>query len=406
MTTRPAGTRRYNARKEAVLTAAIELLNRQGVRGVTFAEVAAAIGLTTTSVAYYFPRKEDLVAACMLRGIERWDGMLDEAAKAPDAISRLECLVNLCLENHFLVRAGKAPPLARFEEVRALRPPHNGMVGSALHAMLRKLRGLLDGPELAWAGRRGLNARANLILEQLLWSVVWIEQYDAEDAPRLTRRLLEMMVGGVARPGAPWEPHVLTPTLPASRDSNSDTFLTAATRLINEIGYRGASVSRIAESLNVTKGAFYHHNDAKDDLVVACFKRSFEIGRRTQLAAAALDGDGWSRLSSATANLVAFQLSSQGPLIRASALSVLPDTIRRPVLVEAQRLTHRFAAMISDGIADGSLRAVDPFIASQTVLAAINSVLELMYLIPNVTAELATELYLKPTLYGLFTRLD
>ena len=53
-------------------------------------------------------------------------------------------------------------------------------------------------------------------------------------------------------------------------------FLLAATRLINELGYRGASVQRIASELNVTKGSFYHHLDAKDDLVAACYRRSFD----------------------------------------------------------------------------------------------------------------------------------
>ena len=53
-------------------------------------------------------------------------------------------------------------------------------------------------------------------------------------------------------------------------------FLLAATRLINELGYRGASVQRIAAELNVTKGSFYHHLDAKDDLVIACYRRSFD----------------------------------------------------------------------------------------------------------------------------------
>lgn len=406
MTARPAGTQRYNARKEAVLTAAVDLLNRQGVRGVTFAEVAAAVGLTTTSVAYYFPRKEDLVSACMLRAIERWDGMIDTASLAPEPAARLETLIRLYLENQFLIRAGDAPPMARFDEIRALRPPHADVVREALQAMVRRLRALLNGPELAWAGRRGLNARANLVLEQLLWSVVWIEHYDAQDAPRLTQRLLDSLLGGIARPGAGWTPRMLPPALPDASDSSADAFLIAATRLINEIGYRGASVARISESLNVTKGAFYHHNDAKDDLVIACFERSFEITRRTQMAAANLEGNGWARLSSAAASLVAFQLSSQGPLMRASALSVLPDAIRPTVLTGSNRLAHRFAALISDGITDGSLRAVDPFVAAEMLHAAINSVLELVRLVPDVTAPEATDLYLKPTLYGLFTRLD
>jgi hypothetical protein len=35
-------------------------------------------------------------------------------------------------------------------------------------------------------------------------------------------------------------------------------YLRAATRLVNEYGYRGASVDRIAAELRLTKGSFYH----------------------------------------------------------------------------------------------------------------------------------------------------
>jgi AcrR family transcriptional regulator len=62
----PAATARYAARREAILAAAIGILNRQGVKGMTLAGVAAEVGLITTSVTYYFRRKEDLAAACFL----------------------------------------------------------------------------------------------------------------------------------------------------------------------------------------------------------------------------------------------------------------------------------------------------------------------------------------------------
>ena len=70
-----------------------------------------------------------------------------------------------------------------------------------------------------------------------------------------------------------------------SAEPGREAFLLAATRLINELGYRGASVQKIASELNVTKGSFYHHLDAKDDLVIACYKRSFDtIADAQQLA--------------------------------------------------------------------------------------------------------------------------
>lgn len=398
------GTNRYTAKKEAVLTAAVCILNRQGVRGVTFAEVACQVGLTTTSVAYYFPRKEDLVAACVMRAIERCDAMIEEARQAATPEARLLRIIGSFLDNQFRIRAGDAPPMARFDEIRALRPPHADMVREAFKAMLRRLRGLLDGADLEWAGRRGLNARVNLVLEQLLWSVVWIERYDAEDGPRLAERMLETLVDGVAKPGAAWGPAALPPLAVQVRDPSTESFLIAATKLINEMGYRGASVARISESLNVTKGAFYHHNDAKDDLVTACFERTFDVMRRIQFAASEIEGDGWTRLSSAAAALMDFQLSDQGPLLRASALGAIPEPIRRQVLSRAARVSHRFASMMSDGIADSSLRSVDPFVSAEMLHAAINSALELVRLAPSVTSAEAIELYLKPTLYGLFAR--
>ncbi len=63
---------------------------------------------------------------------------------------------------------------------------------------------------------------------------------------------------------------------------------------------------------NVTKGSFYHHNAAKDDLVVECFARSFDAMRRVQSAALAEGGDSWHKISSAAATLVEFSCRSAG----------------------------------------------------------------------------------------------
>ena len=69
-----AATARYARKKETILAAATAILNRQGVRGMTLADVAANVGLNTTSVTYYYRRKDDLAAACFMRGLERFEG--------------------------------------------------------------------------------------------------------------------------------------------------------------------------------------------------------------------------------------------------------------------------------------------------------------------------------------------
>src|ERR1700760_2090598 len=74
-----AGTKRFRAKRDAILAAASEAINEQSAKGMTFADVARRVGLNTTSVTYYFKRKEDLAQACFEHTLETLGDMLDEA---------------------------------------------------------------------------------------------------------------------------------------------------------------------------------------------------------------------------------------------------------------------------------------------------------------------------------------
>jgi len=163
-------------------------------------------------------------------------------------------------------------------------------------------------------------------------------------------------------------------------------------------------VDKISAELNVTKGSFYHHHEAKDDLVVACFDRTFEVMRRVQRLAMSLPGDQWSKLSSAAAALAEYQLSEYGPLLRTSALSALPEAMRDEQVAHSNRVSDRFASMISDGIAEGSIRPVDPFIAAQMLNATLNAGAELGFWVPGVTQKAAPSVFARPMLMGIFVR--
>ncbi|HEY1707067.1 MAG TPA: TetR/AcrR family transcriptional regulator [Rhizomicrobium sp.] len=399
-----ASTDRYNKKKEAIIAAAAGILNRRGVRGMTLADVAASVDLITTSVTYYFKKKEDLAVACYLRGIERFDALIGQALPEPTPQARLLRFLDAYLALARRIREGEEAPIAVFSDVRTLKEPYAQTVGTAYREMFRKIRSLFRSPGYEWLDRRKSTARTHALLEQLYWSVAWLPRYDLDDYGRVRDRMFDILTNGVAPEGAVWSPKPLHVTAPPGEDSGRDTFLLAATRLINQRGYRGASVEKISEQLKVTKGSFYHHNDAKDDLVVACFERSFDVMRRVQSAAMAESGDYWQRLSSAAASLVEFQLSEHGPLLRTSALSALPEAMRYTMVERSNRISERFAAMISDGIADGSIRPVDPFIAAQMLNATLNASAELSFFIPGMTKAEAPTLYAKPMLMGIFSR--
>jgi AcrR family transcriptional regulator len=316
-------------------------------------------------------------------------------------------LLEAWLDLRHRIAVGEAPAIAVFNDIRALQKPQRGVVLQAYMRFFAKIREIFVAAELAWLDEQARTARAQILAEQIFWAVAWLPRYDLEDYDRIRERMYDIFVHGLAAPGRSWQPQPLS--LDAVLHSSTqelmrETFLIAATRLINEQGYRGASVEKISSRLNVTKGSFYHHHEAKDDLVVDCFKRSFEVMRRVQRAVGGGDQDELVKLATAAAALVDYQLSKRGPLLRTSALTALPEQIGLQMVEASNRVSDRFASLISDGIASGSVRAVDPFIAAQMLTATLNASAEIRWWIPDVDRARAPALYAQPALTGIFSR--
>jgi hypothetical protein len=67
-------------------------------------------------------------------------------------------------------------------------------------------------------------------------------------------------------------------------------------------------------------------------------------------------------------------------------------------------VSDRFASMISDGIAEGSIRPVDPSIAAQMLNATLNAGAELDVWVPGVSQKAAPAVFIRPLLMGVFSR--
>ncbi len=408
-------TARYKRKQDAIIAAATVILNRDGARGMTLSEVAGNVGLITTSLTYYFRKKEDLATACFLRTVERFDHILKDASRLTQPEDRVRRLIELyfgLIEN---IREGHEPPLATFSDVRALSEPHRSRVIEPYRGLFRKTRLLLQGQSTSWMSRNEATARTHLLLEQLHWTAFWLPCFETEDFLRLINRMSACLFQGLAP--TEWTLNAirqkttypeflarLDPRSDVTQDQLRENFLISATRLVNQRGYRGASVEQISRQLNVTKGSFYHHNDAKDDLVASCFERYFNIVRRAQAGAALSSGAAGERLKLALIGLADYQLSKQGPLLRVSALGALPENLRLNMLERSNQMTTRYAALIADGIADGSIHPVDPFIASHMISAGMNATASAGDVLNGLNPEDVGDLYLPPMLNGLFTR--
>src|SRR5258705_5286168 len=106
-----SATDRFERKREAILDAATAILNRQGVKGLTLGLAADAVDLSTTSVTYYFKRKDDLAAACMLRGIASLMEIVTSALGEASPATQLRALLSLYLERVRQAELGRTAPL-------------------------------------------------------------------------------------------------------------------------------------------------------------------------------------------------------------------------------------------------------------------------------------------------------
>lgn len=396
----PAKPNRFSRKRQLILDAASAQIGLHGLKGLTFVAVADAVGLNTTSITYYFKRKDLLAAAVLSRGIADLGGIIAAGDAGASPHDKIRATLSAHLSRMTQVRAGTAQPMTLLSDLRALEPRAREELTSAYSQIVWHLAGHF-GPMPDTAAKARNLARAQIFMEILHWSRTWLPLYSDADFPRVLDRLMDLLTLGIAPDGAGWHPAELP--IDAAEDSAAEAYLRAATQMLNERGYRGASVNRIAARLNLSKGSFYHHLEGKDDLVLACFDRSYSRVSRAQHMAIALQGDDWHRLTAAIATLLHIQFKAQFPLLRTTALQVLPQELRPAIVQRSDRMAQRFAGMMIDGIAQRSIRAIDPLIASQCLMAALNAAGDFTpWAARRASLSEAVRIYAAPLAFGFF----
>lgn len=87
--------RSVDVRRDEILTATVDLVDRLGLAAVRVGDVADELGVSASLVFYHFGTKDDLVAEAFAHAVERDLGRIDKAVGSPDPVERLRRLLRL-----------------------------------------------------------------------------------------------------------------------------------------------------------------------------------------------------------------------------------------------------------------------------------------------------------------------
>jgi len=146
--------------------------------------------------------------------------------------------------------------------------------------------------------------------------------------------------------------------------------LDAALRRFAIAGYNAASVDDICEEAGVSKGAFYHHFPSKQSIFIALLEGWLST----------IDGS-LDAMRKQTVPETFVHMTEIFPAIFAAADERLPmflefmiqasrnEDIWKATIAPYRHYREHFAQLISDGIAEGSLKPVDPAVAAEVILS-------------------------------------
>jgi AcrR family transcriptional regulator len=148
--------------------------------------------------------------------------------------------------------------------------------------------------------------------------------------------------------------------------------LQAAQQLFASGGYDATGVAEICKTAGVSKGAFYHHFPTKQTVFMCLLDNWLAaLDRQMTLLLDSSDSVAQGLVRTAGITSLVFQSASgQLPMF----LEFWREASHDPLVWQTtvgpfRRYQELFAGIVKKGIAEGSLRAVDPFIAARLIVA-------------------------------------
>ena len=393
-------------KRAAILSEAAALFNVHGARATRLGDVAARLDLNPSSLYYYVNSKDELIYQTYLESCETIGAMLDRAeAAGGTGADHIAAFVRFYFEAWQAVAGGERPHFAILTEIRGLRADHRKEIAGRYLAMFERIVAFIEKGQADRSLRTDPPRDVALAVFGLVqMTVLWVHKLEPGQYDAAAEAFVDILLRGIAADrgacGAGARAGNVAGRAAAGAPAEKPAaFCSVACDYFNRKGFKGTSLDEIAERLDVSKGSFYHHVRDKDDLLRQCFQRSLALISEAQVCAADMRGNGLDRLLACALDLFTVQNSAGGPLIR---FNLIPSLAPRHQAAFRERLagvSAAFGRFIREGISDGSLRAVDPLVAEQMLLTAIDVSADLRRLRPTAGLDEAFSSY-----FGLYFR--
>ena len=407
--------RQHQLKFQAILSEAAQLFNWQGSRATTLADIAGSMQLTKTCVYYYVKTKEDLIYQCYVSSCAMWLDHVQAANQLQgNGIEKIISLVKRHFYQYIDTLQGVGPHYALLSEISALDAEHAEDImqrWSNIFADCQQMveqgidEGLIEDldPAVIVTG----------IFSILQWFPVWLNRSHGANPEPVIEGVLDILVNGLSAQKHQFV-DIQFPQLSGLQLDSFDreyqshikreAFYRVGAIYFNQKGYKGTSLDEIANSLDVTKGAFYYHIKNKEELLYQCFNRSLDVESRLLNKAGASQANGLKKIELSLRYLFNIQFSEQGPLIRYRALPSLDEQHRKAVLKANKNNSKILGNYIDQGIADGTLRPMDVDIAQNVLSGAVEASPELANWIADIRAPEVSAAYFNLFINGLARR--
>jgi AcrR family transcriptional regulator len=379
-------TNQHDQKYKTILSAASELFNIHGTRGTTLSQISEKLQLTKTSLYYYVKTKEELIHQCYLNTcVEMQDTVKIALSSDGLAINKLEVLFRLNFDSWNDIDNGNRGHLAALTEVGSLSAKHQQEIAEYYRLFVFQFINLIEEGQKDGSMQMVSAPKAsNAILGAIFWLPVWLNPTANKDREDAFKQWLNIIKYGLNNHSTFFKFREISleeeQSAPAGFNKaeqnlkKQEAFYRVGSTFFNQRGFKGTSLDDLAQSLGVTKGAFYYHIKNKEDLLIKCFERTIKIQKIVLDRTLQMQSSGIEKLAYSARKMFEIQVGEQGPLIRYTRLWSLDLKKRKQIEASISEVRDMFGDIIQLGIKDKTIKDVNLLIAENIIAGAIESV--------------------------------